>query len=85
MKLPDQSAKQIKPIVLLSQYRDAGYILISHCSLWPAHQHIVVYDTLLKRLGDVEVNYAFKAAMTCPECGGPGGGMTLLPPGAKPL
>ena len=81
MRVPDFPPKPIGPIVRLSQFRDGGYTLISHCSTGRDHQHVLVYDTLIARMGDVEVDYYFKRAMTCPECGAPGGGMTVKLPG----
>jgi hypothetical protein len=80
MRVPDFPPKPIQPITRLSQFRDAGYILISHCSSGSGHEHVIVYDVIIDRLGDAEVDYALKIAMSCPECGANGGGMTILPP-----
>ena len=80
MRVPDYPPKPIEPITRLSQFRDAGFVLVSHCSSGRGHEHVIVYDTVMERMGDAEVDYAFKVAMTCPECGASGGGMTMLMP-----
>lgn len=80
MRVPVFPPTPIQPIVHLSQYRDGGYVLISHCSSGAGHHHVVVYDTIIDKFGDAKVDYAFKVAMTCPECSAPGGGMTMRPP-----
>lgn len=69
VRVPDHPPKPIEPIVRLSQFRDGGYVLISHCSSGRGHEHVVVYDTVIEKFGDVEIDYRFKQAMTCPECG----------------
>jgi len=80
IRVPDFPTKPIEPIVRLSQFRDGGYTLISHCSSGRIHQHTLDYDALIAQHGDAAVDYAFKVAMTCPECGAAGGGMTVLVP-----
>lgn len=55
-------------------------MLISHCSA--GNQHTLEYEALIAQHDNAEVDYAFKVAMTCPECGAAGGGMTVLVPGA---
>jgi hypothetical protein len=82
MRVPDFPPKPIQPIVRLSHFRDAGYVLVSHCSSGTARQHTLDYDALITERWDLDVDYAFKVAMTCPECGAPGGGMTVLLSGA---
>lgn len=82
MRVPDFPPKPMEPVVRLSQFRDGGYVLISHCSSGAGHQHTLDYETLIAQHGDAEVDYAFKVAMTCPECGAPGGGITAMVPGA---
>jgi hypothetical protein len=82
MRVPEVPPKPIEKIVRLSQFRDGGYVLISHCSAGAGHQHTLDYDALIAQHGDAEVDYAFNVAMTCPECGATGGGMTVLLPGA---
>ena len=79
MRVSDYPPKPIQQITRLSQFRDAGYVLISHCSSGLGHQHVIVYDTVMAEHGDAEVDYDFKIAMTCPECGAAGGGMTVRP------
>jgi hypothetical protein len=85
VRVPDFPRKPIEPVVRLSQFRDGGYVLISHCSSGIGHQHTLDYDALIAQHGDAEVDYAFKVGMTCPDCGAPGGGMTVLPPGPQTL
>ena len=80
IRVPDFPPKPIEPVVRLSQFRDGGYVLISHCSAGAGHQHTLDFEALIGRYGDAEVDYAFKVAMTCHECGAPGGGMTILVP-----
>lgn len=80
MRAPDVPPKPIDPVVRLSQFWAGRYVLISHCSAGVGHQHILDYDALIAQYGDIEVDYAFKVAMTCPECGAAGGGMTVLVP-----
>ena len=82
MRVPDVPPKPIQKVVRLSQFRDGGYVLISHCSADAGHQHTLDYDALIAQYGDAEVDYAFKVVITCPECGAPGGGMTVRLPGA---
>jgi hypothetical protein len=64
----------------LSEFKTGGYRLISHCSSGAGHQHELELDRLFGKLGDVEVDYQFKRSRTCPECGSPGGGLTILSP-----
>ena len=78
MRVPNVPPKPIDPVVRLSQFRDGGYVLISHCSAGAGHQHTLDFDALMAQYGDVEVDYAFKVAMTCPECGAAGGGVIVL-------
>lgn len=80
MRVPDYPPRPVQPITRLSQYRDAGYVLISHCSRGRGHQHVIVYETVMGERGDAEVDFAFKVSMRCPECGAAGGGMSILPP-----
>lgn len=85
MRVPDYPASFGRPIALVSEYRSAGYVLISHCSSGNGHQHQIDYDHVLNLFGDVEIDFAFKQAMTCPVCGCAGGGLTISPgqcPGA---
>ena len=79
MRVPGFPPKPIEPITRLSQYRDAGFILISHCSTERDHQHVIVYDTVMAEQGDAEVDFVFKVSMKCPECGAAGGGISILP------
>lgn len=81
MRVPDYPPKPIQPITRLTQFRDGGFVLISHCSSGLGHQHVIAYDTVIAEFGDAEVDYFFKQAMTCPECGAAGGGMTIRPTG----
>ena len=80
MRVPNVPRWPSLPIVLLSQFRDGGYVLISHCSSVATHQHTLDYDDLIAMRGDQEVDYDFKMSLRCPRCGAPGGGITILPP-----
>jgi len=77
VRVPDIPPKPAKPIWRLSEFRAAGYRLVSHCSAGAGHQHELDYDALIAELGDVEVDYQFRRSRTCSECGAPGGGMTI--------
>lgn len=83
MRVPDYPPKPIQPLSRLSQFRDGGYVLISHCSSGLGHQHVIIHGTVIAKHGDAEVDHFFKQAMTCPECGAAGGGMTIRPTGRK--
>lgn len=70
-----------EPITRLSQFRDHGCVLISHCSLRSSHEHVIDLDSAIEKFGDVETDYDFRTSVTCPECGAPGGGLTIrMPP-----
>jgi hypothetical protein len=83
VRVPGFPTRATAPISRLTQFRDGGYLLVSHCSADADHQHVIVYDTVIAAWGDAEVDYAFKVAMCCPECGAPGGGMSILSPASK--
>lgn len=76
MRVLDYLPKPIPPFTRVSQIRDVGYVLINPCSSERGHAQLLAYDTVIDRLGDAEVDHAFKVAMTSPECGG----MTILRP-----
>lgn len=79
LRVPAYPPKPTQPITRLSQFRDGGYVLISHCSSGRGHQHVVAYDAAIAQHGDVDVDYDLKKALTCPECGAHGGGVSILP------
>jgi hypothetical protein len=79
-RVPDVPPKPVAAVRRLSEFRAAGYRLVSHCSSGAGHQHQLDYDRLIAELGDVEVDYQFKRSRICRECGAPGGGLTILPP-----
>lgn len=81
-RVPDVPPKPVPPIRRLWEFQAGGYRLISHCSSGAGHQHELDYDALIGELGDVEVDYPFKRSRTCPECGVPGGGMTIRQDGS---
>ena len=81
-RVPDHPSKPIKPLRTLGDYAAAGVALVSHCSSDPRHWHYVDFDALIAERGSgVEVDYHFKQSLTCPECGAPGGGLQIRPPG----
>lgn len=79
-RVPDIPPKPVSPVRRLSEFRASGYRLVSHCSSGAGHHHQLEYDAVIAELGDVEVDYQFKRSRVCPECGAPGGGLTILPP-----
>ncbi|KQN77499.1 hypothetical protein ASE94_15960 [Devosia sp. Leaf64] len=82
VRVPDFPPKQFKPITRLSQFRDAGIELISHCSSGDGHSHQIDLAAALETYGDAEVDYDFKQKQLCPDCGAPGGGLTIRAPAA---
>lgn len=75
--IPEDPSKIARPINTLAQFRDAGYVLISHCSLDSSHEHVVDYDETIARFGDIELDHSLRTALNCPMCGAPGGGITI--------
>ena len=75
--IPEDHSKNARPINTLAQVRDAGYALISHCSLDTSHEHVVEYDETIARFGDVELDHSLRIALNCPTCGAPGGGVAI--------
>ncbi len=78
-RVPDFPPKSVAPVRRLSEFKAAGYRLVSHCSAHAGHEHELDYDALIAEFGDVEVDYQFKRSRTCPDCGSPGGGLKILP------
>lgn len=77
-RVPDHPPKSIKPIRTLQDYLDAGFTIQSFCSSGQGHSHAVDLDAIIaKRGADVEIDYAFKRSLTCPQCGAPGGGIEV--------
>jgi hypothetical protein len=79
-RVPDVPPKHVTPVRTLSEFKLAGYRLVSHCSSGVGHHHALDYDALIAELGDVEVDYRFKRSRACPECGAVGGGLSILSP-----
>ncbi|MCF1742754.1 hypothetical protein [Paradevosia shaoguanensis] len=51
----------------------------SFCSSGQGHRHVVDLETLIVERGpDVEIDYAFKRSLICPECGAAGGGGLMI-------
>lgn len=80
MRVPSFPPRPAPAITRLSQFKEAGYVLISHCRANPEHEHEIDYDAAILAHGDVEVDYGFKAEQRCPVCGALGGGFSILPP-----
>lgn len=77
-RVPDHPPKPVKPIRTLQDYLDGGFVIRSFCSSGHGHSHVVDLKALISERGpDVEVDYAFKRSLTCPECGAPGGGIEV--------
>ncbi|TIN95539.1 MAG: hypothetical protein E5Y06_12370 [Mesorhizobium sp.] len=68
----------MKAIRTLRDYLDAGLSIRSFCSSGRGHCHVVDLPALIAERGpDVDVDYAFRQSLTCPECGEPGGGLQI--------
>lgn len=77
-RVPDHPPKPIRPIRTLQDFLDGGYVIRSFCSSGQGHSHVVDLEALISKRGpDVEVDYAFKRSLTCPECGAPSGGIQI--------
>lgn len=77
-RVPNHPPNPAKPIRTLQEHYDAGYTIVSFCSSGEGHSHVVDLRALtLERGSDVEVDYAFKRSLICPECGSPGGGLEI--------
>lgn len=82
MRVPNHPSQPLQPILTVRQHLDAGLVIISHCSAFPAtHQHVVDLEAAL-RVRDANVDYEWKRSQTCPACGAPGGGISI---NANPL
>lgn len=79
MRVSNVPPRAVTAITRLSQFKAAGCVLVSHCSVSLAHKHEIDYDAAILAHGDVEVDYSFKTEQRCPECNAPGGGITILP------
>lgn len=78
-RIPDFPPKPVAAVRRLSEFKAAGYRLVSHWSSGAGRQHDLDFDVVIAELGDVEIDYQFKRSRT-PECGAPGGGLSILPP-----
>lgn len=77
-RVPDHPAKPVRPIRTLQEYLDGGWAIRSFCSSGQRHSHAVDLQALIAERGpDVEIDYAFKRSLICPECGAPGGGLEI--------
>lgn len=77
-RVPDHPPKPFKAIRALQDYLEAGFTMRSFCSSGKGHSHVVNLEALVAERGpDVEIDYAFKLSMICPECGAPGGGLEI--------
>lgn len=77
-RVPDHPSKPIKALRTLQDHVDAGLMIRSFCSSGQGHSHVVDLGALIVERGpNVEIDYAFKRSLTCPECGAPGGGLEL--------
>lgn len=85
VRVPDHPFTSAQLTSRLSHLRDGGYILTSHCSAHHGHRHRVVYDVVIAQFGDVEVDHGLKQMLVCPECGAPGGGISISLSGTPPV
>lgn len=77
-RVPDYPPKPIKPILTLQDHLDAGLTVRSFCSRGQGHSHVLDLEALIAARGpNVEIDYAFKRSLICPECGAPGGGLEI--------
>lgn len=66
-----------RPVVTIEQHIRAGMELTSFCSTGE-HRHIVDLEALASRYGATRViDYQFKVEQICPQCGAPGGGLSV--------
>lgn len=78
IRVPNHPPKTIQPLRTLRDYREAGLIVVSYCSGGCGHSHFVDLAALIAERGpDVEVDFALKRSLTCPQCGAPGGGIKI--------
>ena len=77
MRVPSHPTRSMSPILTVQQHLDAGIEIISHCSASPGrHKHRV--DLRAALLDDnAFVDHEWKRAQICPECGAPGGGISI--------
>jgi hypothetical protein len=79
MHVPNHQPRA-KVIRTLVDYRDAGIQLISHCGAGCGRSHLLDLAELIREHGpEAEPDYAFRRSLTCPTCGGPGGGLEVRP------
>lgn len=77
-RVPYYPPKPIKAIRTVQDHLDAGLTIRSFCSSGQGHSHVVYLSALIAERGpDVEVDYALKRSLLCPECGAPGGGLGI--------
>ena len=77
-RVPDYPPKPIKAIQTLQDHLDAGVSIRSFCSSGQGHSHVVDLRVLVAERGpDLEIDYAFRRSLACPECGAPGGGIEV--------
>ena len=77
-RVPAHPPKPISSIRTLQDFLDGRFVIRSFCSSGQGHSHVVDLEALIAKRGpDVEVDYAFKRSLVCPECGAPGGGLEI--------
>jgi hypothetical protein len=65
----------MQPLRDVGDYIRAGVAVISHCSAQPSeHNHVV---NLSASDPTTPIDFDWKAAEVCPQCGAAGGGVTL--------
>jgi hypothetical protein len=77
-RVPDHPPRPIRAIRTLQEHLDAGLVIRSFCSSGQGHSHVVELGALIAERGsNVEVDYAFKRSLICPQCGAHGGGLIV--------
>lgn len=77
-RVPDYPPKPIKALRTLKDHLEAGISIRSFCSSRQRHSHLVDLAALIADRGpEVEIDYALKRSLICPECGAPGGGIEI--------
>jgi len=77
MRMPNFPTRPMWPILTVQQHLDAGIEITSHCSAFPGtRQHAVDLQAALL-VYNADVDYEWKRSQICPECGAPGGGISL--------
>jgi hypothetical protein len=76
-RVPNVPGDVYRPVVTIEQHIRAGMELTSFCSTGE-HRHILNLEALASRYdAGRAIDYQFKVEQICPECGAPGGGLSV--------